>query len=315
MLPAWEVSLRDRRTRITPVDNGVVLEIPMDMPRDRRPTTATLPVLVIVPAHSRFICGTMLPTRHTPDLLLGMWTLIAGFGRVPSRLIWDNETWMGQRRRLAAGVAEFCGTLATRVHQLKPLDPESKGVVERRNGFFETSFMPGRDFESPAGFNAQFERANRRQVRTIRARRSVWSTPIERRCWLAADPTASRLVEPDPVGSRLLRPRRFQRPPRTRVWEWPPSKRCTPPPVASCPAPLTTQPYATTTPKCSTTPALRASATDSLISANTRTSGSTSARNYPGERPITGKATVVGAIANVLDEIVAQGDVTGRNRA
>jgi len=50
----------------------------------------------------------------------------------------------------------------------------SKGVVERRNGFFETSFMPGRDFTSPADFNTQFTdwltKANARMVRTIKAR-------------------------------------------------------------------------------------------------------------------------------------------------
>jgi hypothetical protein len=105
---------------------------------------------------------------------LGTWSLIERFGRVPRRLIWDNETAIGRRNRLAAGVSEFAGTLATRVHQLKPRDPESKGVVERRNGFFETSFMPGRDFASPADFNAQFadwiDRANQRQVRTLKAR-------------------------------------------------------------------------------------------------------------------------------------------------
>lgn len=100
--------------------------------------------------------------------------MIEAFGRVPRRLIWDNETGIGRRGRLAAGVGEFCGTLATRVHQLKARDPESKGVVERRNGFFETSFMPGRVFESPADFSIQFadwlERANRREVRTLKAR-------------------------------------------------------------------------------------------------------------------------------------------------
>jgi transposase len=137
-------------------------------------TTATLPVLVIVAAHSRFMCAEMVPSRQTPDLLLGTWSLIEQFGRVHRRLIWDNETGIGQRGRLAVGVAEFCGTLATRVHQLKPRDPESKGVVERRNGFFETSFMPGREFASPADFNAQLsewlERANGRRVRTLKAR-------------------------------------------------------------------------------------------------------------------------------------------------
>ena len=46
--------------------------------------------------------------------------------------------------------------------------------MERRNGFFETSFMPGRDFASPADFNAQFADwlglANARVVRTIKTR-------------------------------------------------------------------------------------------------------------------------------------------------
>ena len=58
--------------------------------------------------------------------------------------------------------------------QLRPRDPASKGIVERRHGFFETSFMPGRQFTSPGDFNAQFtewlRRANSRVVRTIRAR-------------------------------------------------------------------------------------------------------------------------------------------------
>jgi hypothetical protein len=137
-------------------------------------STALLPVLVITAAHSRFITGRMIPTRKTEDLLLGSWELICGLGRVPRRLIWDNESGIGRRGRLADGVAAFTGTLAARIVQLRPRDPESKGIVERRNGFFETSFMPGRQFTSPADFNAQFaewlDRANRRVVRTIRAR-------------------------------------------------------------------------------------------------------------------------------------------------
>jgi hypothetical protein len=157
---------------------------------------ALLPVLVVVPAHSRYICGEMVPTRQTPDLLLGMWSLIEGFGRVPRRLLWDNESGIGQRNRLAHGVAEFCGTLATRLHQLKANDPESKGVVERRNGFFETSFMPGRSFDSPADFNDQFsdwlERANRRVVRTLKAR-PVDLVDADRAAMLALPPVPPRV--------------------------------------------------------------------------------------------------------------------------
>ena len=133
-----------------------------------------LPVMVITAAHSRFMVAKMIPTRHTEDLLLGMWLLLQQLGRVPRRLIWDNESGIGRGKRHAEGVGAFTGTLATTLVRLKPYDPESKGLVERRNGFFETSFMPGRDFASPADFDAQLTdwlaKANARVVRTIKAR-------------------------------------------------------------------------------------------------------------------------------------------------
>ena len=136
-------------------------------------TTKLLPVLVITAAHSRFVTGRMIPTRKTEDLLLGSWELIQQLGRVPRRLIWDNEPGIGRGQRRAEGVAAFMGTLATRLVLLPPRDPESKGLVERRNGWFETSFMPGRTFTSPADFNDQFTawltRANARVVRTTKA--------------------------------------------------------------------------------------------------------------------------------------------------
>jgi transposase len=137
-------------------------------------TAKLLPVLVITAAHSRFMLARMIPTRKTEDLLLGSWELLQQLGRVPRRLIWDNETGIGRGKRRAEGVPAFVGTLATRLVLLPPKDPESKGIVERRNGFFETAFMPGRQFASPADFNAQFADwlggANTRVVRTIKAR-------------------------------------------------------------------------------------------------------------------------------------------------
>ena len=137
-------------------------------------TTALLPVLVITCAYSRFILAVMIPTRHTADLLLGMWALLQQLGAVPRRLMWDNESGIGRGKRHAEGVGAFAGTLATTVQRLKAYDPESKGVVERRNGFFETSFMPGRVFASPADFTTQFAAwltiANARVVRTTKAR-------------------------------------------------------------------------------------------------------------------------------------------------
>jgi hypothetical protein len=136
-------------------------------------TSRLLPVLVIIAAHSRFITGRMIPTRKTEDLLLGTWELLKQLGRVPRRLIWDNEPGIGRGRRRVEGVTAFMGTLATRLVLLPPNDPQSKGLVERRNGWFETSFMPGRTFASPVDFNVQFTdwltKANARVVRTIKA--------------------------------------------------------------------------------------------------------------------------------------------------
>lgn len=130
-------------------------------------------MLVITAAHSRFIAGRMIPTRKTEDLLLGTWELLQQIGAVPHRFIWDNEPGIGRGQRRAEGVASFMGTLAAKLVLLPPRDPESKGLVERRNGWFETSFMPGRSFSSPADFNAQFadwlKRANVRTVRTLKA--------------------------------------------------------------------------------------------------------------------------------------------------
>jgi len=164
-------------------------------------TAVMLPVLVMVASFSKFITAVMIPSRTTADLLAGMWLLLADqLGAVPRRLIWDNETGIGRRNHLAAGVGEFCGGLATRLHQLKAYDPESKGGVERINRYFESSFLPGRDFTGPADFNTQMggwlPKANTRMVRALKAR------PVD---LLDTDKTAMLALPPlaPPVGLRL----------------------------------------------------------------------------------------------------------------
>jgi transposase len=150
-----------------------------------------LPVLVMVSSHSRFIMARMIPSRMTGDLLAGMWELLSGLGAVPRRLVWDNETGIGRRNSFAAGVSAFAGVLATKIVQVKPYDPESKGVVERANGFFETSFLPGRSFTSPEDFNTQLgqwlPRANARLVRRTGARPTEL-LPLDKAGMLALPP-------------------------------------------------------------------------------------------------------------------------------
>jgi transposase len=120
----------------------------------------------------------MLPSRATGDLFAGMWTLLAVLGAVPKTLVWDNESaigqWKGGRPQLTAEANAFRGMLGIAIHQCKPADPEAKGLVERANGYLETSFMPGRTFTGPSDFNAQLTgwlaRANTRHHRRIECR-------------------------------------------------------------------------------------------------------------------------------------------------
>lgn len=135
------------------------------------------PVLTMVAAFSGFIMALLLPTRTTGDLVAGMWALLSGLGAVPKTLVWDNESGIGQHRRLTVGARSFAGTLGTRIYQTAPRDPEAKGVVERANGFLQTSFMPGRAFTGPADYNTQLAewlpKANSRLLRRTGQRPEV----------------------------------------------------------------------------------------------------------------------------------------------
>ena len=133
-----------------------------------------LPVLVMTLGFSRFMTAMMIPSRQAGDILSGMWELICQVGRVTKTLVWDRESAIGGTGRVSAPAAAFAGTLATQIKLAPPRDPEFKGMVERANGFLETSFLPGRTFYSPQDFNAQLAdwlaRANTRTVRSIQGR-------------------------------------------------------------------------------------------------------------------------------------------------
>jgi Integrase core domain len=133
----------------------------------------TPPVLVMTSTFSGFIQARMLPTRTTPDLLGGMWSLEEEASAVPTRLTQDNESGIG-RGKLTEPAAAFAGTLGTQIKFLKARDPESKGMVERMNQFFRSRFMSGRTFTSPDDFNEQLAAwlpiANNRLSRSRRGR-------------------------------------------------------------------------------------------------------------------------------------------------
>ncbi|MFI6332482.1 IS21 family transposase [Micromonospora chersina] len=155
------------------------------------------PVLVMVCGYSRWLSAVMIPTRQAPDLLAGHWLLLSRLGAAPKALVWDNESavgqWRGGRPQLTEAMNAFRGSLGIRVVQCRPADPEAKGLVERANGYLETSFLPGRVFTSPQDFNAQLQgwlvRANSRHHRTLHAR-PVDRVDADRAAMVALPPVA-----------------------------------------------------------------------------------------------------------------------------
>ncbi len=189
----WEYSmttLKDRVRQIRPeyvgidpadrvvYEPGQITQCDLWFPEARIPVgrgqQRILRVLVMTLGFSRFLTAVMVPSRRAGDLLSGMWSLVSQIGRVTKTLVWDRESAIGGTGRVSAPAAAFAGTLATRIQLAPPRDPEFKGLVERNNGFFETSFLPGRVFASPEDFNTQMadwlERANTRTVRSIQGR-------------------------------------------------------------------------------------------------------------------------------------------------
>jgi len=175
--------IRPEYAGVDPVDRtvyepGQIAQCDLWFPQPQIPVGSgqqrVLPVLVMTLGFSRFMTAVMIPSRQGGDILSGMWELICRLGRVPKTLVWDRESAIGGTGRVTAPAAAFAGTLATQIKLAPPRDPEHKGMVERANGYLETSFLPGRTFYSPQDFNTQLagwlERANTRTVRSIQGR-------------------------------------------------------------------------------------------------------------------------------------------------
>ncbi len=157
------------------------------------------PVLVMTSGYSRMRWALMIPSRKAADLIAGHWRLLQLIGGVPRQLVWDNESAVGCWRRgkatLTGEFENFRGSLGIGVHLCRPRDPESKGLTERNNGYFETSFLPGREFTGPEDFNLQFGewlgKANARHSRRIGcAPTARWAVDRDARLALPPAPPA-----------------------------------------------------------------------------------------------------------------------------
>jgi transposase len=130
------------------------------------------PVVTMIACYSRRLEAVMIPSRVCGDILSGMNVLLTRFDGLPKALLWDNEAGLVSGHRLIAQSAGWAGALGVKVKLAKPRDPETKGRIERANGYLGTSFLPGRRFASIEDFNTQLEswlsqKANHRTVRAL----------------------------------------------------------------------------------------------------------------------------------------------------
>jgi transposase len=150
-------------------------EIPVDSGQTRRGY-----VVVCCLPYSRVGAGALVFSKEAPDLLFGIGSCLSKLGGLPETLVWDREGALhAGGGRPTDPFAAFLGELKLSWRFLEPHDPESKGVVERLQGYAETSFEPGRHFLGELDFQEQLdrwfvERANVRFHRTLRCR------PIDR---------------------------------------------------------------------------------------------------------------------------------------
>ena len=143
--------------------------------------SAVLPVLVGVPCYSRWILARMIASKESADVLGGHLGLLVELGAVPRVGVYDGEPAIsgrrGQRLIYTRDYLRLKGTLGMGSVVLAKGHPERKGIVERTNGYLETSFLPGRRFDDRDDFNTQLgdwleTTANVRMHSGLRARPS-----------------------------------------------------------------------------------------------------------------------------------------------
>jgi transposase len=159
---------------------GELLQFDLWQPRAEVPVghgqTRRAWVVVAALGFSRAGAGTVIFSKQANDILAGLWRCITRLGGLPETLVIDREGALhaGDGRPTDA-FASFCGQLRVGWHFCEPGDPQAKGIVERLQGYLETSFEPGRRFVNEHDFQDQLDgwfeqRANRRLHRTLRRR-------------------------------------------------------------------------------------------------------------------------------------------------
>ena len=132
-------------------------------------------VVVACLGYSRTGAGALVFSKSAPDILSGILRCLWSLGGLAGTLVWDREGALhAGAGRPTDAFAALCGRLRVGWHFCEPADPQAKGIVERLQGYMETSFEPGRRFANEIDFTEQldawFEKANARTHRGLRCR-------------------------------------------------------------------------------------------------------------------------------------------------
>lgn len=134
---------------------GEAIPVGKDSRRDASALVVTLPASA---AHAAvFTLG-----RTIGDLLPATLGCFERLGGAPQKVVCDNDPSIVRERRggkaiLHDEVAAFFGALGIKVIVLPPRTPQSKGQVERTNGYLDTSFLPLRSFAGVDDMQSQHD--------------------------------------------------------------------------------------------------------------------------------------------------------------
>jgi transposase len=137
-------------------------------------------VVVACLGYSRAGAGALIFSKRAEDILWGIARCLWRLGGLPRTLVWDREGALhAGGGRPSEAFAALCGRLRVGWYLCEAADPQAKGLVERLQGYMETSFEPGRAFANEIDFADQLDRwfdtrANLRTHRALRCR------PIDR---------------------------------------------------------------------------------------------------------------------------------------
>jgi transposase len=157
-------------------------------------------VVVACLGYSRCGAGALIFSKRVEDIGWGIVRCLWRLGRLPGTLVWDREGALhAGAGRPTEPFAALCGRLRVGWRFCEAADPQAKGLVERLQGYMETSFEPGRSFANEVDFADQLDRwfeghANLRIHRGLRCR------PVDRLAedLAAMSPLAAEMPDLDP---------------------------------------------------------------------------------------------------------------------